>query len=61
MKPYNWAVVKDCKLVGYVVSYSEREAMRLATEKFGGRLFVERVYLGQPVPEGQDSLVRSEE
>lgn len=42
MKPYTWAVIQDCRLVGYVVSYSGQEAMKLATKKYGERLFVER-------------------
>lgn len=45
MKPYTWAVIQDCRMVGYVVSYSEYEAMKLATKKYGSRLFVERVNL----------------
>lgn len=45
MKPYTWAVIQDCRLVGYVVSYSGMEAMKIATKKYGERLFVERLNL----------------
>ena len=60
MKPFTWAVVQDCRLVGYVRAYSEWDAMRMAEKKYGSRLFVERVYLNDPIPEGKDSLTRSE-
>lgn len=43
MKPYTWAVVKDCRRVGYVMAYSEYEAITKAKEKYGDRLFVERI------------------
>jgi hypothetical protein len=46
MTLYTWAVMKDCRLVGYVKSYSEWDAHKKAQEKYGDRLFVERVYLG---------------
>lgn len=61
MKPYTWAVMKDCRLVGYVRSFSERDALDQASKQFGDRLFVERVYLGEQLPEGQDILARSEQ
>lgn len=46
MKMYNWAVIQDCRLVGYVRAYSEWDAVRMAEKRFGDRFFVERVYLG---------------
>jgi len=43
---YTWAVVQDCRIVGYVRAYSEWDAIKAANTKYGERLFVERVYLG---------------
>ena len=48
MTLYTWAVVKECRIVGYVKAYSEWDALRMATVKYGERLFVERTYLGEP-------------
>lgn len=45
MEPYHWVVVKDCRRVGYVLAYSEYEAMIKAKDKYGDRLFVERTSL----------------
>lgn len=42
MSPYTWMVWKDCRLVGYVTAYSERDAWIKAKDKYGDRLFVER-------------------
>lgn len=39
---YTWAVWKDNRLVGYVRSYSEWDAIRIANSKYGIRLYVER-------------------
>lgn len=39
---YNWAVWKNCRLIGYVTAYSEWEAVNKARERFGGSFFVER-------------------
>lgn len=51
---YTWSVVKDCRLVGYVRAYSEWDALRKANDKYGERLFVERVYLGDWIGENQN-------
>ena len=51
MKLYTWAVVKECRIVGYVKAYSEWDAIKMAEKKYGSRLFVERTYLGEPVEE----------
>ena len=45
MSPYTWMVRKDCRLVGYVLAYSERDALIKAQDKYGCNLFVERVNL----------------
>lgn len=39
---YTWAVWKDNRLVGYVRSYSEWDAIRLAHSQYGIGLYVER-------------------
>lgn len=49
MNLYTWAVVKECRLVGYIKALSEREALRMAEKQYGYNLFVERVNLHQPV------------
>ena len=41
---YTWIVWKNCRIVGYVVSCSETDAFRKATEKFGKNLWVERTF-----------------
>ena len=51
MKLYTWAVVKDCRIVGYVKAYSEWDALKMANMKYGQQLFVERTYLGEPTYE----------
>jgi hypothetical protein len=51
---YTWAVVQDCRLVGYVRAYSEWDAMKMAEMKYGSRLFVERVYLGDWIAEAKE-------
>ena len=51
MKLYTWAVMQDCRIVGYVRAYSEWDAIKMAEKKYGSRLFVERTYLGEPVEE----------
>jgi len=51
MTLYTWSVVKDCRLVGYVRAYSEWDALKKANDKYGDRLFVERVYLGDWITE----------
>jgi hypothetical protein len=45
MIQYNWAVWQNCRLVGYVVAYSETEATRKAQSQFGGNFFLERITL----------------
>ena len=54
MNLYTWAVVQDCRIVGYVRAYSEWDAMRMAENKYGSRLFVERVYLGDWIAEAKE-------
>lgn len=51
---YNWAVHKNCRIVGYVRSPSEMDAIRKAKEKFGKDIFIERTWLGNPIPEGAE-------
>lgn len=53
MNPYTWIVWKDCRLAGYVVAYSEYEALIKAKDKYGDRLFVERIPLGELVTESR--------
>jgi hypothetical protein len=42
MKPYLWAVWQHNRLVGYVQSFSEWDAIRYAHSKYGHGLYVER-------------------
>jgi hypothetical protein len=42
MIKYNWAVIKNCRIIGYVSAYSEYDANRIAAEKFGNNIFLER-------------------
>jgi hypothetical protein len=51
---YTWAVIQDCRLVGYVKSYSAWDANKKAHEKYGDRLFVERVYLGDWIADAKE-------
>jgi hypothetical protein len=41
---YTWRVVKDCRFVGYVVAFSEIEALSRAEKQYGKRIWIERVY-----------------
>ena len=43
---YTWRVIKNNRWVGYVVSPSERDALRQATTKFGSHVWVERLRVG---------------
>jgi hypothetical protein len=54
---YVWAVHRDCRIVGYVKSPSEIDAMRKAKEKFGQNIFIERTWLGNPIPDGAEVFV----
>ena len=54
MTMYTWSVIQDCRLVGYVRAYSEWDALKLAEQKYGARLFVERVYLGDWIAEHKE-------
>lgn len=56
---YTWAVVKDCRLVGYIKAHSEWDAMRMANMKYGDRLFVERVYLGDWIADAKEKVNES--
>jgi hypothetical protein len=49
MVEYQWMVWKDCRLVGYVMAYSERDALIKAQNKYGERLFVERPFSQETV------------
>ena len=39
---YNWAVYKQCRIVGYVAAYSEYEATLKANAKYGRDIFLQR-------------------
>lgn len=39
---YNWAVYKNCRIVGYVSAYSEYEATVKAHTKYGRNIFLQR-------------------
>jgi hypothetical protein len=39
---YNWAVYKNCRIVGYVAAYSEYEATLKANAKYGRDIFLQR-------------------
>jgi len=40
---YCWRVIKNNRFVGYVVSFSQFDAIRKATEKYGRDVWVERL------------------
>lgn len=42
MQKYTWAVWKQCRMVGYVQAYSEWDAMKIAKNRFGTDIFIER-------------------
>lgn len=42
MIKYNWAVIKNCRIVGYVAAYSMYDANMMATKQFGNNIFIER-------------------
>ena len=54
MTLYTWAVVQDCRIVGYVRAYSEWDAVKFAEMKYGNRLFVERVYLDDWIADSKE-------
>lgn len=39
---YNWAVYKNCRIVGYVAAYSGYEATLKANAKYGKDIFLQR-------------------
>lgn len=39
---YTWTVWKNCRIVGYVSSYSEYDALKAANNKYGSNIFIER-------------------
>jgi hypothetical protein len=54
---YVWGVFKNNKIIGYVRSESESNAIKIAKEKIiknNDHFFLERVVLGNPMPENQD-------
>lgn len=54
---YNWGVWVDNKIIGYVRSGSELDAIKMAKEKLvvdGKSFFIERTYLGNPIPVEED-------
>lgn len=60
MKMYNWAVWKNCRLVGYVAAYGEWDALRAAKIKYGDNIFLEReksVVLANPSDLGSVGVV----
>lgn len=52
---YTWVVMKDCRIAGYVKAHSEWDATRIAQERYGDRLFVERVYLGDWIADAKET------
>lgn len=60
MNMYNWAVWKNCRLVGYVAAYGEWDALRAAKIKYGDNIFLERergVVLANPAGLGSLGVV----
>lgn len=53
---YNWGVWVENKIIGYVRSKSEFEAVKMAKEKLAldKPFFIERTYLGNPIPIEKD-------
>ncbi len=53
---YNWGVWVNNKIIGYVRSQSEFDAIKLAKEKLAknNQFFIERTYLGNPIPVEKD-------
>jgi hypothetical protein len=54
---YIWSVLKNNKIIGYVRSESETDALRIAKEKLiknNDYFFMERVVLGNPIPEDKN-------
>jgi len=54
---YVWGVLKNGKIIGYVRSESESNAIKIAKEKIiknNEHFFLERIVLGNPMPENQD-------
>lgn len=57
---YIWGILKNNKIIGYVRSDSEYQAIIIAKEnliKNDEHFFVERVILGNPIPENQEFCV----
>lgn len=57
---YVWGILKNNKIIGYVRSDSEYQATKIAKEnliKNNEHFFVERVILGNPIPENQEFCV----
>lgn len=60
MKLYDWVVWKNCKIAGYIQAYSEWDAMRIAANKYGSNIFVERPYIlvsGNPAESANVAIV----
>lgn len=53
---YNWGVWVNNKIIGYVKSESETNALKLAKDKLakGMPFFIERSYLGNHIPADKD-------
>jgi hypothetical protein len=47
MIEYTWRVVKNNRFVGYVLAFSETEAIRKANDKFGSNIWVERLLMSR--------------
>lgn len=56
MMTYTWGVWVNNKIIGYVRSQSEFDAIKLAKEKLAENnpFFIERTYLGNPIPVEKD-------
>jgi len=42
MVKYTWAIWKNCRIVEYIESYSERDALKIAKLRHGDNIFIER-------------------
>ena len=42
MTEYVWMVWKNARLVGYITAYGEWDALRIAKNKYGENIFIER-------------------
>ena len=40
---YSWRVFQNNRFVGYIVSFSQTDALRKAQEKYGDHIWIERI------------------